>query len=163
MTWNYDSSKLGTNPIFAVRNEIQDTDPLDQQLQDEEIAYAITQERDFWGASARCLEVIARAKLRKADVRLGRQMMITYTKMAEQLVEQARALRKKSLGTVTPWVGGMNITDQVNYAENNDIIQPVFTMTMMENPRVGGYTTDSTQPTVGDQGIGDLDLEDIDQ
>lgn len=147
--FSYDPSELTTNAVYAVRNEIQDTDPLDPQLQDEEIAYALTQERNFWAASARCLETIARAKLRKADVRLGRQMMINYTKMAEQLLQEAKALRAKAMGTVVPWIGGMNISDQIAYAENTDIIQPVFTMTMMENPRVGGYTTDSTFPTTG--------------
>ena len=162
MAFNYDPSELSTNQIYAIRNEIQDTDPLDPQLQDEEIAYMITQERNFWAASARCLEAIARGKLRKADVRLGRQMMITYTHMADQLMLQAKALRMKAMGTVVPWAGGMNISDQIAYAENTDIIQPQFTKTMMQNPRVGGYTTDSTFPTTGaDDADDELDFEDL--
>jgi hypothetical protein len=163
MPWTYAPDKLATSPKDQVRAEIQDTDPNDPQLLDEEITYALTTERNMWAAAARCAEMIARKMLRKADVRLGRAMMVTYTKAAEQYFMMAKALRCKAMGTTPPWIGGMNINDQVNYAENTDIIQPVFTMTMMENPRVGGYTTDSDFPTVGSQEVGDLDLSDIDQ
>jgi len=163
MPWNYDLSTLPTNAVMQVRMELQDTDPNDQQLQDEEIAYALTVERNFWAASARCAEIIGRKVLRKADVRLGRAMMVTYSKMAEQWFQMAKCLRMKAMGSVPPWVGGMNLADQINYVENSSIIQPHFTMTMMENPRVGGYTTDSTFPTAGAPSVGDLDLAEIDQ
>jgi hypothetical protein len=149
MPWTYDLSKLTTNAVYQVRAEIQDTDPNDQQLQDEEIAYALSVERNMWSASARCAEMIGRRVLRKADVKLGRAMVVTYSRMADQWFQMARMLRSKSLGTTPPWVGGANISDQINFATDTSIIQPVFTKTMMENPRVGGYTTDSLDPATG--------------
>ena len=148
MPWTYDPEQLSSSELYQVRAEIQDTDPQDQQLMDEEIAWAATQERNFWCTSARCLEMISRAKLRKADVMLGRSMKITYTKMAEQLTAQAKALRQKGMGTVVPWVGGMSVTDKLIYAQNQDLVQPLFTKTMMENPWTGGYLTDSLDPIV---------------
>jgi hypothetical protein len=161
LPWTYDPASLATNTVYQVRAELQDTNPNDPQLLDEEIAYAISQERNMWGASARCAEMIGRRVLRKADVRLGRALMVTYTKMADQWFQMARMLRNKAMGTTPPWVGGMNINDQIAYAEDTSIIQPVFTMTMMENPRVGGYTTDSTFPTTGAPGPDEEFAEDV--
>jgi hypothetical protein len=159
--WNYNPEALDTDPVMQVRAELQDTDPNDQQLQDEEIAYALAAERNMWAAAARCAEMIGRRVLRKADVHLGRSMQITYSKMADQWFQMARMLRSKSLGTTPPWVGGANLTDQINFATNTDLIQPVFTKTMMENPRVGGYTTDSLIPATGggDEGVDEEVIE----
>lgn len=149
MGWTYNLAELATNEIYQVRAEIQDTDPRDQQLQDEEIAYAISQERNMWAASARCAEQIGRKVLRKADVKLGRSMQVTYTKMADQWFQMARMLRAKAMGTVVPYVGGMSVTDKIGIAENLDLVSPSFTRTMQENPWVGGYTTDSGAPIGG--------------
>lgn len=149
MPFSYNPAELATNELYQVRAEIQDTDPNDQQLQDEEIVWAASQERNFWGAAARCLEMIARNKLRKADVRLGRALMVTYTKMAQNYVDQARRLRMKSMGTIAPFIGGMSVTDKLNYSHNSDLVQPLFTKTLMENPWVGPYSTDSGTPVGG--------------
>lgn len=146
MPWTYDPSKLATNEIYAIRAEIQDTDPEDPQLDDNEIAYAITQERNFWSAAARCSEMIGRKILRKADIKLGRMMQITYTKMAQQWFDMARCLRAKAMGTVAPWVGGMSVSDKLAYMSDDDLVSPLFTKTMQENPWVGGYSTDSGPP-----------------
>lgn len=157
MSWNYDPTQLTISELYQVRAEIQDTDPADQQLADEEIVWAASQERNFWGAAARCLEMIARAKLRKADVRLGRAMAISYTKMAEQLLGEARLLRKKAMGAgIVPFIGGMSVTDKLNYMQNTDLVQPLFTKTMMTNPWTGGYSTDSTDPVGGGNQIPEI-------
>ena len=149
MPWSYDPAQLGTNEVYQIRAEIQDTDPEDPQLLDEEIAFAISLERNYWAAAARCAEMIGRKVLRKADVRLGRAMMVTYTKMAEQWFSMARMLRTKSLGTVVPWIGGMSVSEKIAYEIAPDTVQPQFTKTMQENPWVGGYTTDSGTPIGG--------------
>ncbi len=146
MGWNYDPEALGSNELFALRLEIGDTDPRAQQLQDEEILYLATLERNYWAAAARCCEAISRVILRKADVKLGRAMMVTYTKMANQYMLQAQALRKKAMGTVVPFVGGMNVSDKLAYNSNSSLVAPAFTRTMQENPWTGGYTSDSLGP-----------------
>lgn len=161
MGWTYNLADLATNEIYQVRAEIQDTDPRDQQLQDEEIAYAISQERNMWAASARCAEQIGRKVLRKADVKLGRSMQVSYTKMADQWFKMAVVLRAKAMGTVVPYVGGMNVADKIAIAENQGLVDPAFTKTMMENPWVGGYTTDSTIPVGGGGFIGTPEEDEV--
>ncbi len=159
MGWSYNAAELDTNEVYQVRAEIQDTDPQDQQLQDEEIQYAINQERNKWGAAARCAEMIGRRVLRKADVRLGRQMMVTYTKMAEQWFDMAKLLRAKAMGTVVPFVGGMSVSDKIAYNQDTDILAPLFTKTLQQNPNTGGYTSDSLGP-VGNS-VADDDEDDF--
>lgn len=143
--------------------ELQDTDPANQLLQDEEIYQALAVERNWWCSAARCSEIVARQFLRKADVKLGRAMMITYTKAAQQYLEMAKALRTKSLGTQVPWAGGMSVTDKTLYVQNPDIVMALFQKTMGENPWTGGYSPDALLP-VGNTtapGTFGIDEEDI--
>lgn len=156
--WSYNLEDLATSEKDQVRFEIQDTDPANQMLQDEEITHAIAVEATYWGAAARCSEVIARNFLRKADVRLGRAMQLTYTKMAQQYLEMAVMLRQKALGCNVPWVGGMSVSDKAIYLQNQDIVAAIFTKTMQENPWTGGYTPDSLPPT-GNEGSNPFGLD----
>lgn len=151
--WSYNLEDLDTSEKDQIRFELQDTDPANQLLQDEEINHALTVESNYWSAAARCAEVIARSFLRKADVKLGRAMQLTYTTMAKQYLDMAVALRKKALGARVPWVGGMSVTDKVIYLQDPDIVAALFTKTMQENPWTGGYTPDSLGP-VGNSGSG---------
>lgn len=154
-SWTYNPDDLATNPIDQVRLEIGDTDPNDQLLQNAEIVYAATQENSFWGTCARCCEMISRFYARKADVKLGRSMQITYTKMFQQYQEMASRLRSKSSGVNVPWVGGMFVVDKINYAQQSGLVQPIFTLTQQQNPWTGGYTSDSLLPVGGGEyGIG---------
>lgn len=145
-TWTYIPGDLSSNEKDQVRLEIGDTDPSNWLLSDEEITYALSQERNFWAAAARCAEMCARVILRKADLKLGRSMQILYAKSAQQYYDMARCLRAKSLGTIAPYVGGMTIADKQTIMSDSSLVAPKFTKTMMENPWAGGYTTDSTEP-----------------
>lgn len=147
MPWTYNPADLATNELYQVRLEVADTDPRNQLLQDEEVQQAITVEANFWGAAARCCEMISRVFLRKADVRLGRAMMITYTKMAEQYLAMAVTLRKKALGTAVPYAGGIYIADKVALAQNTGLIAPAFQRNMQQNPWTGGYSPDALPPS----------------
>lgn len=158
MPWSFDPSALATNELMAVRLEIADTDPLDPLLPDEGIAWAISQERNFWSACARCAEIIARGFLRKADVKLGRSLTIQYRAAAQQYFEMATTLRRKSMGTVVPWVGGQFVADKILYSQDTTLVQPAMTRTMLENPWTGGYTSDSLDPVGGGHDDDDFDF-----
>ncbi len=158
MPWTYDPAELATNEVYAIRLEIGDTDPQNQQLQDEEVGYAISLERNTWAAAARCCEMISRVILRKADVKLGRNMTVTYTKMSQQYLDMAKALRAKALGTVVPYVGGMTIQDKETIAGNDALLAPLFTKTMMESPWTGGYTSDSLGPVPSNEDDSDAEF-----
>lgn len=142
MTWNYDPSQLATSELMQVRFEISDTDSTNPLLQDEEVTYAISVESTLWGAAARCCETLARRFLALADVRLGRDLSIIYSKQAAQYQEMAKELRLKDLGTVLPYVGGRSIQEKIDAQSAPDAVQPLFSKTMETNPRVGGASSD---------------------
>lgn len=158
MTWTYNVAQLATSELYQVRLEIQDTDSTNELLQDEEIDRALSVESNFWGAAARCCEILARRFLAKADVRLGRALAVTYSKMAEQYAAMATSLRGKAIaGTAAPWVGGMLVSDKEMYREQTNLVQPIFARDMQENPWAGGYTSDIGSTEGGDPGDGDGD------
>jgi hypothetical protein len=137
--WTYDPSQLATSQKDQVRAEIGDvnvrTDGL--TLVDEEINWAISVESNFWGAAARCCEILATRFLQKADVRLGRSLMVQYTTTADQYARRARELRAKNLGSVAPWVGGMVVADKQAYQQDGTLVQPLFARDMQESPWAG--------------------------
>lgn len=149
MTWTYNLADLSTSEKDQIRLEVADTDINNQLLQDEEILQAISVEANFWGAAARCAEMISKLFLRKADVRLGRVMMVTYTKMAEQWLLMAKALRIKSGGTNVPYIGGAYVSDKITIAADPNVVAPHFTKEMMENPWAAPYSTDTLPPVGG--------------
>jgi hypothetical protein len=149
-TYNFDATALATNEVYAIRAEIQDADSGNWLLSDEEIQQAIDTERNFWGAAARCAEMIARGFLRKQDVKLGRSLSIAYAKAAEQYFAMAQTLRRKALGTVIPFVGGMSKSVKLVYDQDTDLVKPLWTKTMQQNPWTGGYSSDSLGPFLGD-------------
>lgn len=141
-----------TSDIDKIRLEIGATDVnATVTLFDDEITYALTQENTFWGAAARCAEMLSMKWKQKVDVRLGRSMQLTYTKMAEQYAEEAKRLRKKALGARAPWAGGIKGADKELAEQDTTLVQPAFTRTMQENPRTGGYTSDTVGDVVGDE------------
>lgn len=152
MTWTYSLSDLSTSEKDQIRLEVADNDSTKPLLADEEILYAITVERNFWSAAARCAEMIARHFFRFADeVRLGRALQLQHYRRAKQYMDMAIALRRKALGTIVPYVGGISVTDKQTFEQNTDLVQPAFARTMMENPRTGGYTSDTLDAVGGEQ------------
>lgn len=144
MTWTYSVSDLATSEKDQIRLEIQDTDSTAPLLADEEILQAISVERNFWNAAARCCEIISRNFLRKADVRIGRGgTSLMYSTAAKQYAEMATALRLKAIGTAAPWAGGRDLSDKVDLASDPSKQQPIFTKTVENSPWVGGQGSES--------------------
>ena len=152
MTWTYTPADLATNETDQLRLEIGDTDINNQLLQNEEIVWAITQESGYWGSAARCCEMIARFFIGKADVRLGRALMITYSRMAEQYLDMASRLRLKASAASPPYFGGVLVADKLALEQNFGVTQPAFTRTMQQNPWTGGYTPDTLGVSPGGGG-----------
>lgn len=151
MTWTYSLGDLSTSEKDQIRLEIGDvanrTDGL--TLADEEITQAISVEGNFWGAAARCCEMLATRYLMKADVRLGRSLMVQYTTTADQFMGRAKGLRQKDLGTVLPYVGGMKVADKQAYQRDQSLVQPMFARDMQESPLAGPQTSNADSDVGG--------------
>lgn len=147
--YTYNPNNLAAYGTDWVRFQVEDSDPNNWLLADQEIAMCLASERDHWGGAAQACEVIARQMLKKADVKLGRSMQVIWTKAAQNYIAMAKELRRKSLGTVAPYFGGVNITDKIAIATNAALSQPAVTRGMQQNPWVGGYTPDTVQLSPG--------------
>ncbi len=145
MTWTYDVTALDDNPVYRVRFLIGDTDSAAPLVQDEEITFAISQETSEYGAAARCCESVARNMLRRANVRIGRGgTSLEWTTAAQQYTEMALAFRKRANAMNAPWAGGREIAEKVALAQDDSVVQPIFTKTGGDNPWVGGQTLSPT-------------------
>lgn len=152
MTWSYTTADLATSEKDQIRLEIQDTNSAAPLLQDEEIQQAISVEHNFWGACARCCEIIARSLLLKADVRVGRGgTQLVYSTAAKQYQEMATAFRKRAIAMNPPWAGGRSQSDKDSLARDTDTVQPIFTKTMQNNTFMGGQTSDSDDGQLANQ------------
>lgn len=146
MTWSYSTADLATSTKDQVRMTIGDTDTTAQLLQDEEITWAISVESSMWGAAARCCEAISRNFYRKADVRVGRGgTMVNWSGAAKQYGDMAAAFRKRANSMNSPWAGGTSIAAKDSAAANTDLVQPLFSKNMFNNPWVGSETVESDQ------------------
>lgn len=133
MSWTYGANPVGS-PSDAVRLLAGDTDPSDQQLQDEEIAYFLQNGQNGYQAAAMACDAIAAKYSRKADTMVGRLRLQASTK-SKQLMATASRLRYLAYTEgVTPFAGGETISGKATEDLNTDRIRPAFTTELMAYP-----------------------------
>lgn len=147
MTVSYDVEQLLTNTTYQVRLLIGDTKVKDAQLQDEEIAYHLTQRATNYGAAAECCRSIATGYAREADSVQG-ELRTLYSSKSRQYNLMAMQFETKSTlsGSGVPYAGGISITDKKNQEADTDRVAPQFNIGMDDNylpvPAVGNLTQD---------------------
>lgn len=146
MTWTYDVATLGTNTTADVRLMIGDTNTLDQQLADEEIAWLITQEGSTYLAAARAAETIAAKYSREVDMK-GGGIDLRASQAAAAYTILAIGLRTKARMFVAPYAGGISASDKDANTTNTDRTPPAFWTGMETNPGAPGPTDAPTSVT----------------
>lgn len=118
--WTYDSSDLSTTTssgrLNAVRLLIGDVDTSDQQLQDEEITFALSENTDdAYQAAAFCCRLLASKYSRLVTTTLDGSLSANYsdrykqyTAMAVSLLEQAKRSSGTALGVSA---GGISLIE----------------------------------------------------
>jgi len=135
MTWTY-----GGDPSDNDRDEVRflvgDVDTADQQITDEEIAYAVANEANNLYAAARIALTLASKFARKANLQVGdlrksfRDLQANYLDLAQRLrIEGAKS------GTVA-YAGGISISDKDAVREDSDRVQPRFSRGQFEQPGI---------------------------
>lgn len=125
MSWTYSG-----NPSNSARDEIRflvgDTDTTDQQVTDEEIAYAAANEANNQLAAARIARALAAKYSRKADKSVG-DLSISYSQMAKSFWDLATKLESSgSISGAAPYAGGISISDKQTVQDNTDRFVPSF-------------------------------------
>src|ERR1700722_13895684 len=110
MTWSYTVSDLATSAKDEVRFLIGDTLTTDQQVQDEEINFAISQRSSVWGACAECCRAPATKFSRSADTAAGGSKT-SYSQLAKAYGAKALDFEAKAAmgGAGLPYAGGISV------------------------------------------------------
>lgn len=137
MTWSYDVATISSSTTVQVRFIIGDTDQADQLLQDEEIAFALTEYPNINYAAARCCEAIAALFARKVTTQVG-SLKVMAEKKYEHYLELAESLRKRAaISDALPHAPAVSMSDKQATENDTDRVLPAFTGTTNNNPNVG--------------------------
>jgi hypothetical protein len=134
MTWKYDVTQLPTDPKTQARFLIGDTNQNDQQLQDEEIDFALQVRSSIWGAAAICCGSIAANASRRADTSTG-ELRTHYSEIARAYFARSAMYEAKSaeLGGALPFVGGISVDDKMQAEMDPDRVPPDFNRGLTDN------------------------------
>jgi hypothetical protein len=137
VTFSY-SGNPNASPTDAVRFYTGDKDPGDPLLQDEEIAFALTQYGDvFYAASAAC-DAIAAVFARKVHKRVG-TLDLDAQQQYEHYCDLAKELRARAVTSgLTVFAGGVFVTDHDTTEGDASLRKPFFRRDMDEDEGAGG-------------------------
>ena len=127
MTWTYSGDPAGSDRD-KVRFLVFDTDTNEQLLNDEEIAWVLTQATNIFMAAASCAEAIA-AKFAKDINRSVVGISAQPSSRAGFYLELADKLRAQASTTTTHgsiFAGGLTISGKNTLDANADDVQPGF-------------------------------------
>jgi len=142
MAWSYDASDLDTatpsGRLNTVRLLLGDTDTLDQQVQNEEITFSLSQTNDnVYFAAAWLARTVASQYARKVNVSLGGSLSADYSDLAKQYTSLAETLeyQGKKAGVIIGVVaGGLTKSDINSVRTNTDRIEGSFRRDRFRNP-----------------------------
>jgi hypothetical protein len=159
VSWTYNAQLLATWPTYQVRRLIGDVVSTDQQLQDEEIAFALTQRSTVYGAAAECARNLAAQYGRQVDVvtsGAGGMLKTNYSSKARIYAAMALEYEGKSAmtGAGLPYAGGISVTDKQNQLANTDRVSPQFNIGMEDNTLpVGSVGNEAGLGSVSDDSL----------
>jgi hypothetical protein len=134
MTWSYSGSPSDSDKD-EVRFLVFDTDTNDQQVSDEEIAYAIANEPSNVAAAIRIARALSFKYARRADKAVG-DLKINWSQVSKRYSELATELEDSDMVSIvpTPYAGGISISDKDSVEEDSDRVNPSFHRGMHDNP-----------------------------
>ena len=147
MSWSYDPTNLDTTTsagrLNSFRLLVGDTDTNDQQVQNEEITFSLSETGDnIYSAAAWIARTIASLYSRRVDTQLDGALQANYSDLAEQYYKLAEDLeyRGKTNGAVLGVAaGGLTISDIQAVRANTNRVEGAFRRDRFRNPP--GYDT----------------------
>ena len=132
MTWTYTDPSASDKD--AVRFLVGDTDTTDQQVTDEEIAYALAAEGSVNQAAASIARSIAAKYARKVDKSVG-DLKYSYSQRQKAYLDMADRLEKDAaISGASPYAGGISRSDKETVRDDDDRVAPRIRRGQMDNP-----------------------------
>jgi hypothetical protein len=154
MTWTYNPASIATTTLFQLRWLIGDTLVKDQQLQDEELTWAMTQRTSIYGAAADCCRSLAARMSREADATQG-PAHTNYSVRARNYRAQAGAYDVQAMvrSAGLAYSGQLSQADYQNMINNTDRIGPQFSIGMSDDPEAGNTGTNNAASAPAQSGF----------
>lgn len=142
MAWSYDPTDLDTSTssgrLNSVRLLVGDTDTTDQQVQNEEITFALVEtNNNIYSAGSWVARVIASKYSRRVNTTLDGALSADYTDLAAQYFKLAEDLeyRGKTDGAILGIAaGGLTISDINAVRANTNRVEGSFRRDRFRNP-----------------------------
>lgn len=140
--WSYDVSGLNTTTatgrLYSVRLLLGDTDTTDQQLQDEEIYFALSLTSDnIYSAALWACNSLSSKYARLVDTQLDGVLEARYSTLSKQYSTLATSLEqvanKYSGGSLGVSAGGISVTTVDAKNTDPDRVKPAFTIDQFDN------------------------------
>lgn len=151
--WTYDPTTLSDSNVYQVRRLIGDVIPDDQQLDDNEIALAITLwPGNIWMQASECCRWIAAQYSRKVDSTAPGALTTHFSSQASAYSRRADEYERKGMlrspGAAQIYAGGISVSDKQTQELDTDRVSPQFNIGMSDNlliptGPVGNETPDS--------------------
>lgn len=134
-TYNGDPT---TSAVNLVRFYTGDTDRDLAELDDREIAFAITNQSNPKLAAAELLDALATKYARKANITVG-QVSKQMGTISDTLRKRAEDLRATAGNLALPFFGGLTKTGKNDLSARTDDVQPHFTIGQFDNPQASQF------------------------
>ncbi len=153
MTTTYVPAQLATNKTYQVRFYIGDTDVAHAQLQDEEIAWAVSERGNVWGGTALCALALAAKYSRLTSISAdGVSQALNQKATAFELIAAMYA-KKEAIYRAVPYIGGVSIADMRSTLANSDRVPDIFRLGLNDFPPSDGVAPVNAPPTAADDPV----------
>lgn len=131
---------------MQVRFWVGDTDTTHQEVQDEEIEFALSLRPNVYAASADVARSIAAKYTRKVDEAAGDHKK-SYSQRAKAFLALSYQLENKAVGTsgAMPYAGGISMADKRRQECDSDRVKPQFNLDQDQNRLPIGPAGNETQ------------------
>ena len=133
MSWNYSGNPSASN-LDSVRFLCGDTDIRDQQLQDAEINFLLSNYGNIYKCAAYACKDIAAKYGRQVDKSVG-DLRLSYSQRQKSYSDLSKdLLRQSALRSALPYAGGISKQDKEQNRLDPDTVQPAFTKKQFHYP-----------------------------
>lgn len=153
-TWTYDPGSISTVQLYQVRRLIGDVLYAEQQMQDQEILWALTQFSNIYTAAGSCARSLGAQFARLVDTVQG-EMRTLYGQKSKNYMVLAASLESQGKGRsgALAYAGGISGSDKSNQVSNTDRVPPQFNLMMHDDllptGPVGNQTPGMPLPETG--------------
>jgi len=126
MAFTYQIAQLGTTPLYQLRLLLRDTVESGHRLEDEELAWVLSQAANLWLAAATAADLLL-DRLETHGTVVSKSvddLSISYDRSA--LLEQRRRWARLGAGHQVPFCGGISVGEGQVLRDDTDWKHPAF-------------------------------------